>query len=143
MMLYYTDPLQAAWMHDKFGVRFLQYPTPEQVETYDCQDGEPWDWLDSTFDAGTFEETVGDAIKFIKDVSPERIYVHPDDYGVFSMGHPGNAIIERWLDVRNRVAISREQVLSATATSIFVTTDVKGRWIDDKLIAFFMPEVEL
>ncbi len=64
---FYTDPLKAAWMMDKFGVRILIPPPPHfRYAKERC------------YKLSTLYNHI-----YHKQPSPDRYYVHGEDYGVF------------------------------------------------------------
>lgn len=71
MKYYYTDPLKAVWMSEKFDVRLLQ------------EDGESDRLFTHALPASDDHFDIGGAIVGIKYSVNRKIYVHPDDYGVF------------------------------------------------------------
>lgn len=138
MKYYYTDSLKVAWMSDKFGVRFLYYPTLKQASEFGSE--EPLDLLHTTLYIGWYVEMLVDAIQFIKEATPDRIYVHPDDYGVFEANDGdmiNNAgvlgyVTDQGFFIEDNIEEPNEEVI------------YKGNYIiiQRNETAFFMPEVE-
>jgi len=81
MRLYYTKPLEAAYMDKEFGVRFVWYASQGYADDWGCQVGEMFDWLDAYTEYNV--DMIRDVFGFLDLASPKRIYVHPDDCRIF------------------------------------------------------------
>lgn len=138
MKYYYTDPLKAAWMSEKFGVRFL-VDAPEK------------EWLSMTaVYASDYNKDVDGAISGIIHAFSGRIYVHTDDYGVFEP-KDGDMCDYTWdqacLRSRAYKEDYRTNCLAVVGHYEVVKFKEKAGYYLNEIIkrngtAFFMPEVE-
>lgn len=82
--LYYKCPLKAAYMAKEFGVRLYVYPSQEAIEEFG--DDQPFDWEDLTgFYSYQEIASLGEALSWIRYISPEKIYVTKNDYNIFTI----------------------------------------------------------
>lgn len=72
---YYTDPFEYIYMQENFGVKGYVYPSKKQVEAFR---------LKATLLAEYKVATLEDAIYYIKNCSPEKIYVTHEDPEFFN-----------------------------------------------------------
>lgn len=148
MKLYYTNTAKIILMAREFGVRFICYPTKEQIAEYETDS--PYDWLHSC-PLNAYEiNTIEDALDWIDEASG-RVYVHPDDYHIFE-AQDGDL-----LKIHNCLAFCRKvrsldggyesQLEQILAIDTYYLNDETGFQESPQIYmrnnkAFFMPEIE-
>ncbi len=64
---YYDKPWKAWYMQEEFGMRFVDWK------------GDDWNYNEMMSTGSYACEAILDAIGYIKEASPDKIYIHPDD----------------------------------------------------------------
>lgn len=84
--LYFNNPYDAIFMNVNHGVRLLTRTADEYMEEYGIpEDQRFYDYLITCEVDGMGCEAgqIGEALEWIQEVSPDKIWVHPDDEKIF------------------------------------------------------------
>lgn len=108
---FYTDPLAASWMQNKFGMKLYRITTQDMVDEYGCGEvGEQFDWNDSSIMQEI--DTVGDLLPHLYGIDYGPIYIHPDSL----------PLLEAQMDDWGGDRIISGNVLSITASLVTINT---------------------
>lgn len=148
--LYYTCPLQAAYMAKHYKVKLYAVHSDEQMCEYDLtEEQRNFNWFDACSCEGTAEiEMISEAVEYIENISG-KIYIDNASMPIFEpqagdiiTGNEGPAMVhlEKTYYSPGSKEANITQVLISSATYLCETGEIKIIQRDNK--PFIMPQVE-